>query len=1478
MDTAKLKKFAQYARKYLIGEAAKKIKIVLGEGSLCRRENPQAVSELEKQIKQSSEADVAEKAAYIWFNRFCALRFMDVNRYTPIGIVSPAENLTQPEILAEAKSGHIDEDLIDDKTRQKVFGFLNGSLPGRNPQNEAYQLLVIAACNYYNKIMPFLFEKISDYTEILIPDDMLSDSSILSYTREALTAGECRDVEVIGWLYQFYISEKKDMVFEGLKKNKKVTPENIPAATQLFTPNWIVRYLVENSLGRLWMLNKPNSKLADKMEYFVNSGQFAGGSEQLAVGSGQFTVGSNGDYLKISSPEEIRVCDPACGSGHLLVYAFELLYHIYEEEGYAPNEIPEKILKNNLYGIEIDERAGELAAFALTMKARGRYNRFFRKPIQPNICVLKNIDITPDEISAFMDAAGRDLFTANIQQLLGQFKNADNFGSLIRPAETDVNYLIKLLNEKKSLAEDLFLQKINDRVKQALTQADYLSPKYHVVVANPPYMGGKGMNDELKSFVQKNYPDSKSDLFAMFIERNLELAQNKGMTAMITMQSWMFLSSFENLRSYILEKNTILSMAHLGARAFDSIGGEVVSTTAFVIQNINNQKHRGTYFRLINGSSELEKSNMMLDIVKSIRQNIKKQADLSKQLPENFYLASSDDFKKIPGSPIAYWVSDKIREIFKNSEFLGNLAEIRKGLDTCDNNTFLRNWFEVIQNNIGLNISDRKEAQIRKLKWFPYCKGGNFRRWYGNYEYVVNWENDGEILRNIRDTNGKIKSRPQNINYYFKSGITFSSITSADFSCRHMSNSIFGGGGNALFYNNIANIILLLNSKLNKMFMKILNPTLNMLVGDLEKIPISKDMFSFNTKKLFRNFINISKLDWDFYETSWDFKYLPLLTADSLNENIIFEQNDITSNDFTQSDDNCQLSTINYPLTQTLEAAYGKLRDYWKKMTIEMKRLEEENNKIFIEAYGLQDELTPEVPLNEITLTCNPYYRYGKTAGDSTDSDNENTGENLPFDENNFAASADAQNEYPFSQELEDRLLSDTIKEFISYSAGCMFGRYSLDKPGLILANQGETLEDYLKIVCSMQCAVNSEQGIVCGEQGLVNNNFDNEANLKDKGENNGSKKLHGTDRLAESNGTYRNDISNFEGISARGTIRSDQPDKASCGVNSIEHSRRTGTQDNGRISEFFINCQRFKSGSGNAITSCPAFELCESRYNSKGINSSSRGSETNQRADEQSSKISQQFNTADSSSHSADNCQLSTTNYPLNTANCTLTTNNCQLHTANCPLPTNNCPLSTIHYFPDDDNVIPILDGEWFPDDITERFCKFLKVTFGESNFTANLKFIETALGKDIRKYFIKDFYNDHVKRYKKRPIYWLFSSPNGSFNALIYMHRYRPDTVSVILNNYLREFRLKLTSKNTDYERISISGDASASEKARALKEIDKIKKILNELDKYERETLYPLASNRISIDLDDGVKVNYQKFGAALKKIPGLDKSEE
>ncbi|MNZ10242.1 N-6 DNA Methylase [compost metagenome] len=1172
METAKLKKFAQAARTELRRQVETKLIQVLHASSAARRENPQAVAQLERQIQEFSKEQVIEKVAYTWFNRFCALRFLDVNGFTNPRVLTPMEGQITPEILAEAKMGHLDEELVTGRTRQKILDLLAGKAPSSDPQGEAYRLLLVSACNHWYGHMPFLFEQIDDYTELLMPEDLLSQGSIVTSLREVMSEEICKDVEVIGWLYQFYIAEKKDEVFAGLKKNIKITAENIPAATQLFTPHWIVRYLVENSLGRLWLLNRPQSKLAAQMDYFI-------APEDPET-----------DFLRISRPEEIRICDPACGSGHMLTYAFDLLYAIYEEEGYDPTEIPALILTHNLYGVEIDDRAGALAAFALVMKAAARLGRrrFLRMEAQPNICVLQNVSFTQDELRDVVAIMGRDLFTDELRETLMQFEQAKNFGSLIEPKLCDPVETLRAV-EARDFGGDLLLKEVQERVVTVLRMAEVLSPKYHVVVANPPYMGAKGMNPALTNFLKAKYPEAKADLMTAFMVRNDVLCASRGFVAKVTLDSWMFLSTFEKLRRSLLSKCSIDSMVHVGWNCFPD--GHVYNRGVAWVFNKMRANMTGNYVAL----TELPPTTSKGD------------AFLSDEIrAANTHARSGRDFSCIPGMPIAYWLSDQLLSCFKIKSSLGDKCRALSGMRTGDNDRFLRNWHEITNENFGVRSQDRKE------KWFPYNKGGEFRKWYGNAELVVNWADDGEEIKQLTretypDLGENLSWKISNEDSYFHDGITWGGLSTAGLSFRWSdSGALFDSNKGAMMFPPAGEemvVLSFLNSKVPHEILEAKNPTLSTQNSDINAIPFQSvqadlaNILKGNTRYLLQN----TRLDWDSYETSWDFTALPLLSPDHR--------------------------------AKMLETTYARLRAHWQGMTDELQRLEEENNRIFIDVYGLQDELSSEVPIEEITLTCNPAYRYGVkgTEGDR-----------------------------------ETRLLSDTMAEFLSYAVGCMFGRYSLDKPRLVLANQGETVADYLRQV----------------------------------------------------------------------------------------------------------------------------------------------------------------------------------------------------------PEP---------RFMPDEDNVIPVLDGEWFADDVTERFRQFLRVTFGEEHYEENLTFIEQALGKDVRKYFLKDFYADHVKRYKKRPIYWLFSSPKGTFNALVYLHRYRPDTVSVVLQ-YLRDFRKKLAARLDYLQQVAISTSASQGEKTKANKEAETIKKQLLELDDYERDTLYPLATEQVQLDLDDGVKVNYLKLGSALKKIVGLDAKGE
>jgi type II restriction/modification system DNA methylase subunit YeeA len=1155
MDTSRLKKFAQYARRSLIEQVESKLKLVLAEESEARREYPKAIADLEKKLSDQAEDQLIEQVAYIWFNRFCALRFMDVNQYNRIMVISPLAGQFQPEILAEAKAGHIDDGIVNEANREKVFGLLSGAIASRDGQSEAFRLLIVAVCNDLHRIMPYLFERIEDYTELLMPDDLLSGNSILTYTREAMTPEACESVESIGWLYQFYISEKKDEVFDGLKKNKKITPENIPAATQLFTPHWIVRYLVENSLGRLWMLNNPNSKVIEQMDYYIKPAPAADGGEQEE------------DFLKIGSPEEIKVCDPACGSGHMLTYAYDLLYAIYLDAGYDSTEIPGKILTNNLYGIEIDERAAELAAFALTMKAvkgnprddGNNRRRFFRNPVEPNICRLGKVVLNDQELDSYIDFVGKDLFTKDLKATLKEFEEADNFGSLIQPTlKAPADVLAAL--EAKDVSGELFLVDTHKSVLKVLKQAEYLSKKYHIIAANPPYMNSKGMTDRTKSYAEEKYKHVKSNLFSMFMSAMYGLVVRGGYMGYMTPISWMSLSSFERLRSELFSKSSITSFVQPEYNAFwDSAH---VAICAFTLSNSKNKEYLGNYINLAGFYGGNVQSEKVLEAIRN---------------PDcgYHYKSKISDFEKIPGAPVAYWI--KGVDNFSKGKIVDGFESGGRN-KTHNNELYLRYVWEVPQSD----------------KWVDYANGGDFRKYSGNNFEVINWSEDA---RSFYASHGGLS----NSKYWGKEGICWSLVTSAITGFRiKYSGQQYSSGSPTIFNDSFTcdlGLLGFLNSPVSSYYLKAITPTVNTTVNDVFSLPsitLTSDV-SENVKKL----IEISEDDWNSFEISKRFK--KLRTLEFLDEG------------------------------SSLRETIYKHRGYWNNKIIDYKSAEEFNNREVIDSYGLVEEVSPTVPLELVTLGRNPKYKYGSDKNE---------------------------------EELEFLCLRDELLEFVSYGVGCMFGRFSLDKDGLVLAKQGDTLKQYLERV-----------------------------------------------------------------------------------------------------------------------------------------------------------------------------------------------------------------PQTV--FIPDDDNVIPLIDfeGDWFEDDISERFKQFLKVTFGEERFSENLAFVEGTIGKDIKKFFLKDFYADHVKRYKKRPIYWMFSSPKGSFNALIYMHRYNKDTVSIVLNDYLREFRTKLQARKESYEQIEVSASASQKEKTQAIKSIQKINKVQDEINDYEHETLYPLAGKPPEIDLDDGVKHNYPLFGKALKKVTGL-----
>ncbi len=1209
MNRTKLKNYAPQARRDFIqamkdraayyGLTATKTEPVVERGDvavIAGREHLRAVAKNRKQLEDRIERhgfeQTMEAMAYTWFNRLVAIRFMELHGYLEHGyrVLSHPEGKPTPEILEHAE--HVDLPGL------KKDAVIDLKLAG-NKENELYRLLLTAQCNALHTAMPFLFEKIDDETELLLPDNLLHSDSLIRKLVGDIEEEDWQQVEIIGWLYQFYISEKKDEVI-----GKVVASEDIPAATQLFTPNWIVKYLVQNTLGRQWLATYPQSALRQQMEYYIEPAeQTAEVQEQLKA----ITPTS-------LNPEELTLLDPACGSGHILVEAYDQFKAIYQERGYRAKDIPALILQKNLFGLEIDDRAAQLSAFALMMKARADDRRIFQSEAKPNILAFQDskgmdaAEIThalnspikkekrPKEyLFEEIDEEKAGLFSTkalaekghvsqgDIASLLALFENAKSFGSLI---QVPTKLAAKLSEIEKRLDEVLKhgdLSHASARVTKPLfQQAQLLARQFNAVVANPPYMGSKGMNPILKEFAKQHFSSVKPDLFACFIERGFPFAAANGSLGMVTMQSWMFLASYEILRTQILTSKTLTTVAHLGPRAFAEISGEVVQTVAFATSNLHFAGYRPSFFRLVDGN-ENEKKGMLA----------------SKQ---NLYSARTlEEFAQIPSSPLAYWASSQLLNAFTSDVNIDRLSPPRIGMMTTDNGRFLRQWSEIDFRNIGFDFKDTQQAVESDTKWFPYNKGGGFRKWAGNYELVVNWKNGGAEIKAAGMTSFRGKD------FYFQEGITWSDVSTADFCCRHTPKGfIFDIKGTSSFpaVNDRGLVACLMNSTVGAYILKLLNPTMSYQSGDVRRIPIVDQLLQmrahFNAS--YSRLIQISLDDWNAVETSWQFQRSPLL-----------------------EDGNGE---------PTACAAYNHWRNSAKNSVDEMKRIEEENNRYFVECFGLIDEMTPEVPLNQISLTSNPAFRYSSSTS---------------------------------IEVSEGRLREDTFRDFVSYSIGCMMGRYSLDTPGLIYAHSGN-------------------QGI---------------------------------------------DPSNYN---------------------------------------------RFRA---------------------------------------------------------------------------------------------------------DDDGIIPLLETDWgIRDDAANRIVELVGVAWPKEHLDVNLKFIADSLGPigseqprdTIRRYLAIGFYKHHLSMYKKRPIYWLFSSgKQRAFQCLVYLHRYNEGTLARMRTEYVIPLQGQIAARIDQLEGDKAKA-TSTSHRNKLQKEQTDLKKQQAELLIFE-EKLKHAADQKISLDLDDGVKVNYGKFGDLLAEVKAI-----
>jgi len=1198
MNTNNVKKYAPKARKTFIeamskqaakyGISNKKIEPAEQKGDLVLigdRPFPASIikprERLVKRIEQQGFDQVMEHVAYSWFNRLCAIRYMERKGFLDHGrrVLSAADGSAGvPQILEEC----LDVELpgLD---QAKIRGL---KLDG-NKDEELYRELLLAQCHALHQAMPFLFETVADETELLLPENLTKTDSLIRDLVASVPDEDWDQIEIIGWLYQFYISEKKDQVMGTVVKS-----EDIPAATQLFTPNWIVQYLVQNSVGRHWLQTYPDSPLKEKMPYYIEP------TEQTPDVLRHISAIAPSEIF----PEQLTCIDVACGSGHILVEAYKVFKAIYEERGYRSRDIPKLILENNLFGLDIDDRAGQLAGFALMMLARNDDRRIFSREIKLNVLSLKessSVNLPQlwhslnlngewqagasqslfDEDQLDVRAFQTDIRYQLLERVLDLFTQAKTFGSLIEVSHEDQDVLKGMSNALHELISlgDLLQRSAAEALIPYVQQAYLLAKRYDAVVANPPYMGSNSMNMTIKTYINTAYPNSKSDLFSVFMDRAFYLLKTTGFNAQINMQSWMFLASFSKLRENLLTSRTLIVMAHLGARAFSQISGEIVQTTAFIFSNNYVKGYQPSFLRLVDGDENVKKANLLSP-------------------SRLIYSKCQELFRKIPGSPIVYWAPENATKLFDGS-LLGNSVFSSGSVKTGNNELYIRCHWEVYRDRVGPNNL-----------WRLHPRGGEYRKWYGNVTEVVNWSTKARS----HYRSNKIARIPED-QYWDLEGICWSEITTSNPAFRLLSKEDIANNKSLTIYpkshDDLFPILGFLNTNVANELLYYLNPTIGFGVGDILRLPWSLERHLHETvSEHVRALIDVSKSDWDKFEDSFEYVADPLVTISSLSATESFD--DLFSN-----------------IDKTIHSA---------------KNLEEKINSLYLSALGLESDFSVNVPIENISLRTNRFYAFG--------------------------------NKYSVN-ELYNRQRSRAFCNLISFAIGCMMGRYSLDKPGVVYAHSSD---DYLRELLT--------------------------------------------------NGAY-------------------------------------------------------------------------------------------------------------------------------------------------------------ISFPPDSDGIIPLTDVEWFPDDSTNMFQRFVDVLWEDSNTEVNLQYIADSLtlhaikpklsespADTIRRYFSSRFYKDHLDTYRKRPIYWLFSSGKyKAFECLVYLHRYTDGTLSRMRTEYV----IPLTSKLATYvKRLENDRDlsTSTSEIKRLENELTTLHRQQAELSEFD-EKLRHYADQRIRLDLDEGVKVNYGKFGDLLAEVKAI-----
>ena len=1228
MDKSRLKVFALEGRKELISKVKNRFEKlginkkgidnlniqIMGDkieidGELFSKSS---YDNLINKYNQISYDELVEESAYIWFNRLVALAFMEANDYIEERFIFSDGDKINPKIIDNYYTMDFFDEL-EESEKNKIHNLKDKNT--NDSIDEMYSILLEEKCFELSKIMPFMFDKKGGYADILFPENLLMPDSFLMKLREVFEDSkeynESKDekivpVEIIGWLYQYYNQEKREVVYDGTLKKSKISKEYVAPATQLFTPHWIVKYMAENSLGKLAVENCGASKnLKDKWKYYIENNDSEKNTERLDI-------------------KNIKIIDPAMGSGHMLTYCFDLLMEIYEDLGWGTKESVISILKNNIYGLEIDKRAGQLASFAIFMKGREYFSRLFKVAERENISLntfwIDESDNISDEIRKIIYENSLE----NLETLLNNFTNAKEYGSILKISDINLESLnieIEKLDEIYHSQGQLSLMtgdiaildfgKEYEKIKKIIKQQEIFQNKFDIVITNPPYMGNGRMNPKIKDYTDRYYPEVKSDLFSVFFIKCCEMAKQNGYLGFMSPFVWMFIKSYEELRKKFINEKYIVTLTQLEYSGFEDA---TVPICTFVLQNSFKNK-KGEYIKLSDFKGAKNQPIKTLEAIENPNCGWR-------------YQTYQKDFEKIPGFPIAYWVRERVREIFEKCQKLGDVGEAKQGLATADNDRFLRLWNEVNYNKIGFGISNSQEAIESQKKWFLCDKGGEFKKWYGNNNIIVNWENDGYEMKNFK------KAVIRNPQYYFKKGLTWSTISSSDCSFRYSAKGhLFETKGSNYFPKNEENFYYLfgfLNTKLVNKILKVLSPTLDYHEGPMSKLPI---IIKNNVRidNLVQQNINIAKEEWDSRETSWDFKKL-----------------------FIASDSKISDSYKNYC-------------NHWTDNFVQMHKNEEELNKLFIDIYELNDEMDEKVPFEDITLLKNETKITEILTSPSIIDDTEerektsedylyNRGVNLEFNK------------------------EEIIKQFLSYAVGCIMGRYSIDKNGLIMANSDDVL-------------ISSDSLLL----------------IKDR----------------------------------EGNIRHE-----------IENPR----------------------------------------------------------------------------------------------------------------------------FLPDDFGIIPITSENVFANDIVTKVFDFVKALYGEENFEENINFICEALGKKendsceniLRNYFIKDFYTDHLKRYQKRPIYWLFNSgKKNGFQALVYLHRYQDDTMGRLRAEYLLPYQEKMENLKDHYERIVEDESTVARDRKTYEKALKELNGMLLEIKNFANDVKH-IVEQRISIDLDDGVKVNYEKFGSVLKKI--------